>query len=221
MRGLRQCWHLSLRSVPHMSITALLAGFLAGAGLIIAIGAQNAFVLRQGLKQQYVARVVAICALGDILLIVLGVAGIGALVHRYGGLLDVLRVGGACFLAAYGVLAARRAWRGSGGLSAAPEAQGGPYRVLLTCAAFTFLNPHVYLDTMVLLGSISTRYAGQHRWFFALGACLASVTWFTALGFGARLLRPVFRAPRAWRVLDAGIAVFMIGLSVALLTRPL
>ncbi|MFO3706597.1 LysE/ArgO family amino acid transporter [Xanthomonas codiaei] len=204
-----------------MSIAPLISGFLSGAGLIVAIGAQNAFVLRQGVKRRHVAQVVALCALGDITLILLGVAGIGVLVQRYSGLLDVLRFGGAGFLLFYSLLAARRAWQGTPGLSESGRDQTGLARVMLTCAAFTFLNPHVYLDTMVLLGSLSTRYPGQLRWIFALGACLASVTWFTTLGFGARLLQPIFRNPTAWRVLDALIALFMAGLGVALLVRPL
>ncbi|WP_369979980.1 LysE/ArgO family amino acid transporter [Xanthomonas bundabergensis] len=204
-----------------MLLEATLAGFIASAGLIIAIGAQNAFVLRQGLKRQHVALVVAVCAFGDIALIVLGVAGIGALVQQWPGLLQVLRYAGAAFLGVYGLMAARRAWRGAGALQAQGEQPASWRRVLLTCLAFTFLNPHVYLDTMVLLGSLSTRYPGTLRWAFAFGACLASVVWFCGLGYGARLLQPVFRNPRAWRVLDACIAVFMLALCLLLLLRPL
>lgn len=204
-----------------MFLHALLAGFVAGAGLIVAIGAQNAFVLRQGLKRQHVGLVVAVCALGDIVLIALGVAGIGALVQQWPGLLQGLRYAGAAFLGVYGFMAAQRAWRGAGALLVQGQGLQGWRRVLLTCLAFTFLNPHVYLDTMVLLGSLSTRYPGALRWAFALGACVASVTWFCSLGYGARLLQPVFRAPRAWRVLDACIAVFMLVLCVLLLSRPL
>nr|WP_295381970.1 LysE family transporter [Pseudoxanthomonas sp.] len=204
-----------------MLLAAASAGFAAGAGLIIAIGAQNAFVLRQGLQRRYVGRVVLTCMLGDILLIACGVAGIGALVVRWPFLLEALRYGGAAFLAAYGLMAAGRAWRGGGAL--APGAGGGSdgRRVWLACLAFTFLNPHVYLDTMVLLGSLSTRYAGQARVAFAIGACLASVAWFSSLGYGARLLLPIFRDPRAWRVLDALMAVFMLGLCLLLLLKPL
>lgn len=204
-----------------MLFAATAAGFAASAGLIVAIGAQNAFVLRQGLKRQHVGWVVAICACGDIALILLGVAGIGAMVQAWPGLLQVLRFGGAAFLGAYGLMAAQRAWRGAGGLApaeAAPESRG---RVAAACLAFTFLNPHVYLDTMVLLGSISMRYPGVARWAFALGACTASVVWFTTLGFGARLLQPIFRAPQAWRVLDGCIAAFMLTLCLLLLLRPL
>lgn len=204
-----------------MLFTAATAGLLAGAGLIIAIGAQNAFVLRQGLKRQHVALVVSICACGDIALILLGVAGIGALVQQWPGLLQVLRFGGAAFLACYGLMAARRAWQGSGALAAGGSEPADWRRAALTCLAFTFLNPHVYLDTMVLLGSLSTRYPDGLRWAFAAGACVASVLWFSALGFGARLLQPVFRRPNAWRVLDAGIALFMLVLCLMLLLHPL
>ncbi|MHC9083544.1 L-lysine exporter [Luteimonas sp. RIT-PG2_3] len=204
-----------------MFFIASAAGFVAGAGLIIAIGAQNAFVLRQGLKRQHVPLVVAICAFGDIALILLGVAGIGVLVQQWPELLQILRFGGAAFLACYGLLAARRAWRGSAALSPEGSEPADWRRVLLTCLAFTFLNPHVYLDTMVLLGSLSTRYPDAQRWAFAFGACLASVTWFSTLGFGARLLQPVFRKPKAWRVLDGAIAIFMLVLCLMLLLRPL
>lgn len=204
-----------------MLLAAASAGFFAGAGLIIAIGAQNAFVLRQGLLRRHVGRVVAICAFGDILLIVCGVAGIGILVREWPALLQVLRFGGAAFLGAYGLMAAHRAWRGSGALSPTAEGQADGRRVTLACLAFTFLNPHVYLDTMVLLGSLSTRYPGAVRWTFAAGACSASVLWFSTLGYGARLLLPVFRDPRAWRALDGLMAAFMLTLSLLLLLRPI
>lgn len=204
-----------------MLLHALLAGFVAGASLIVAIGAQNAFVLRQGLQRRHVGLVVAVCAASDIALILLGVSGIGAVADAWPGVLQGLRYGGAAFLGAYALLAARRAWRGSGGLLAHGKDQRSWRRVLLTCLAFTFLNPHVYLDTMVLLGSLSTRYPGQLRWAFALGACLASATWFCSLGYGARLLQPVFRKPTAWRLLDAAVALFMLGLCLALLLQPL
>ncbi|WP_338339721.1 LysE/ArgO family amino acid transporter [Xanthomonas euvesicatoria] len=200
-----------------MIVQATVAGFLAGAGLIVAIGAQNAFVLRQGLKRQHVGLVVAICALGDIALILLGVAGIGALAQQYAGLLQLLRYAGAAFLAVYGWMAACRAWRGHGAMSPAEHGEDRWQRAMLTCLGFTFLNPHVYLDTMLLLGSLATHYPGALRWAFALGACIASVSWFSGLGYGARLLQPIFRHPRAWRILDGLIAVFMLLLCVLLL----
>lgn len=197
--------------------TAAVTGFFSGAGLIVAIGAQNAFVLRQGLQRQHAGLVVLVCALSDIVLIVCGVAGMGALVLRWPQLLQVLRWGGALFLACYGLLAAQRVWRAGASLQPSLNQAHSRQRVLLTCLAFTFLNPHVYLDTMVLLGSLSTRHPGLGRWAFALGACLASMLWFCALGFGARWLQPLFRNPVAWRVLDGGIAIFMLVLCVLLL----
>lgn len=204
-----------------MLLSAAASGFVAAAGLIIAIGAQNAFVLRQGLQQGHVGLVVLVCMLGDIVLILAGVAGIGALVHQWPWLLQLLRFGGAAFLAIYGAMAAQRAIRGGGELTAAGAAKQHWRPVLLTVLAFTFLNPHVYLDTMVLLGSLSTRYPAEIRWAFALGACCASAAWFTLLGYGARLLLPVFKNPRAWRVLDSVMALFMLGLSLLLLLKPL
>ncbi len=203
-----------------MYLTTALAGFVASAGLIVAIGSQNAFVLRQGLLQRNVGMVVLTCALGDIVLILCGVLGVGALVREWPALLQVLRFGGAVFLGVYGLMAARRAWAGSSGLAPA-DGSTSSRRVLLACLAFTFLNPHVYLDTMILLGSLSTRYAGMGRWAFAFGACLASVTWFSTLGFGSRLLQPVFKSPIAWRLLDAFVALFMLTLAVLLVLRPI
>jgi L-lysine exporter family protein LysE/ArgO len=206
---------------PPVLLSAVAAGFVASAGLIMAIGAQNAYVLRQGLNREHVGLVVAICAVGDLTLILLGVAGIGALVQQWPDLLQVMRFGGAAFLGVYGLMAAQRAWRGSGSLATTGVEQVSRRRVMMTCLAFTFLNPHVYLDTMVLLGSLSTRYPGILRWVFALGACLASITWFSTLGFGARLLQRAFRNPHAWRLLDALIAVFMLVICLLLLQRPL
>lgn len=204
-----------------MYLAAATTGFFSGAGLIIAIGAQNAFVLRQSLERRHVGLVISVCALGDILFIVCGVAGIEALVRRWPGLLQLLRFGGAAFLAVYGLMAAWRAWRGQAALTQTAAGAVSRRRVVLACLAFTFLNPHVYLDTMVLLGSLSTQYGGLTRWAFAAGACLASVTWFLSLGYGARLLLPVFRRPAAWRVLDALVAAFMLVLCVLMLSRPL
>ena len=204
-----------------MLVSAAVAGFVTGAGLIIAIGAQNAFVLRQGLQRSHVGLVVTVCALSDALLILLGVAGIGVLIQQWPSLLQALRFGGAAFLAWYGLLAAQRAWQGSTVLAAGQNSTASWQQVLLTCLAFTWLNPHVYLDTMVLIGSLSTRYPGAAQWTFGLGACAASVVWFSALGFGARLLQPIFNRPRAWQVLDGCIAIIMLCLCVLLLLNPL
>jgi len=204
-----------------MLLSAAVAGFVTGAGLIIAIGAQNAFVLRQGLQRSHVGLVVTVCALSDIALILLGVAGIGALVLEWPQLLQVMRFGGAAFLGWYGLLAAQRAWRGTDALEPDSDRETSRRGVLLACLAFTFLNPHVYLDTMVLVGSLSTHYPGMAQWAFGLGACAASLTWFSSLGFGARLLQPVFRKPQAWRMLDGCIAAFMLTLCALLLWQPL
>ncbi|VFR38241.1 Transporter, LysE family [plant metagenome] len=200
-----------------MPLSFAATGFATAAGLLIAIGAQNAFVLRQGLQRQHVGLVVGTCALSDIALMLGGVFGIGRLMQAWPAALQLLRYGGAIFLAAYGVVAAWRAWRGAGELSPGTSGETSRTQVLLTCLAFTFLNPHVYLDTLVLIGSLANRHPDPGRWFYAAGACTASVAWFAALGYGARLLLPLFRSPAAWRVLDGLIAAIMFGLCLTLL----
>ena len=195
---------------------AALSGLGFGLSLIIAIGAQNAFVLRQGLRREHVLPVVAICALSDALLITLGVGGLGSLLQVVPWLLVVVRVGGAAFLIVYGVLAARRAFRPSA-LIAADDGTTTPlWTAVATVLALTWLNPHVYLDTVVLLGSVAGTH-GDERWWFGVGAVVASILWFTALGFGARFLRPLFARPIAWRILDGVIAIVMIAIAVSLL----
>lgn len=203
-----------------MDFAPYLAGLAAGAGLIIAIGAQNAFVLRQGLQRHYIGSVVAVCIVADISLILLGVAGMGLAVQQHPGLLQWLRYIGAAFLATYGAMALRRAWQGESGLQPAGDGALSRSRVVAACLAFTLLNPHVYLDTVVLLGSLSTHYPGQERWVFAAGASSASVLWFLSLGYGARVLLPVFRSPAAWRAFDVAVALFMLALAVLLLRQP-
>ncbi|MBD3779496.1 LysE/ArgO family amino acid transporter [Cellulomonas sp. ES6] len=203
--------------MPAALATAL-TGLLLGLSLIVAIGAQNAFVLRTGLQGTHVLPVVAVCALSDAVLIAAGVAGLGVLVDRAPVVLTVARLAGAAFLLGYAALAARRAWRPAGD---ALDAAGGsaPARlwpVVATCLALTWLNPHVYLDTVVLLGSVAGTHGGL-RWWFAAGAAAGSVLWFTGLGYGARLLRPLFARPGAWRVLDAAIALVMAAIAVSLL----
>ena len=188
--------------------------------MIVAIGAQNAFVLRQGLRLEHVPAVVAVCAASDAVLIAAGVLGAGAVLTRLPWLLPVVCFAGAAFLLGYGVLAARRALRPGSLLPDAGGRRNGLALTIATCLALTWLNPHVYLDTVVLLGSTSSTY-GRHRWEFGLGAGLGSVLWFAGLGFGARLLRPVFARPTAWRVLDGGIAVVMAVLGVSLAVRGL
>ena len=191
-------------------------GFLLGGSLIIAIGAQNAFVLRQGLARRHVFPIATFCFLADALLIAAGVAGLGTLVQAMPQVLFLVTLAGAAFLTVYGGMAIRRAFQ-TEGLSAigAAEMRLGP--ALATVAALTFLNPHVYLDTVVLLGSLSARYAGEARLAFGLGAMLASCVWFYALGFGARLLAPLFARPVAWRILDIVIGLVMFSIAASLL----
>jgi L-lysine exporter family protein LysE/ArgO len=200
------------------SLIAVASGLALGLGLIVAIGAQNAFVLRQGLRVEHVAAVVAVCALSDIALIGAGVLGAGAALTQVPWLIPVVCFAGAAFLLCYGFMAARRALRPGALVSDAAGARTGLAVTVGTCLALTWMNPHVYLDTVVLLGSMASTY-GEHRWQFAGGAALGSALWFTGLGYGARLLRPVFARPVAWQVLDGGIAVVMTALAVSLAVR--
>jgi L-lysine exporter family protein LysE/ArgO len=196
-------------------LTSALAGFAASAVLIIAIGAQNAFVLRQGLRREHVVAVVAVCALSDLFLILAGIGGLGAVVTARPDTVTVIRWVGAAFLTAYAVLAARRAVRPSR-LDPAERAPATLGATVLTCLALTYLNPHVYLDTVLLLGSVAQQH--PHRWTFGIGAALASLVWFTALGAGAHRLAPLLARPAAWRVLDGIISLVMLGVAVSLLT---
>ncbi len=192
----------------------LLVGFATSLSLIVAIGAQNAFVLRQGIRDEHVLPVVIFCATADFALIAAGIAGVGALITAHPQLTTAVRYGGALFLICYGLLAARRAIRPT---TLTPADQGPAHlgAVLTTCAALTFLNPHVYLDTMVLLGSLANQH-GDRRWIFGAGAAAASAVWFFSLGFGARRLAGLFARPVTWRILDAVIAVIMIALGISL-----
>lgn len=213
-------------------LTTFTAGFALGLSLIVAIGAQNLFVLRQGLRREHVLAVAAVCAASDAVLIILGVSGIGMVLGAAPWLIDVVRWAGAAFLVGYGLLAARRAWRPSGdALRASPGADAPTPRgstiastgtatrrlapVLATCLALTWLNPHVYLDTVFLLGTVANTH-GDSRWIFATGAVIASIVWFFSLAIGARYLSRWLSTPRAWRILDAVIAVVMIGLGISL-----
>jgi len=210
--------------VPSLAVTTAPAvfaqGWAMGAGLILAIGAQNALVLRQGLRQEHVGAVVAICTLSDWLLIALGVFGLGALIQAQPIVLQIFRFGGAAFLIGYGALAGRRAWKPSKGLEAAD--QGASLRATLSAAfAFTYLNPHVYLDTVVLLGGLGARQPSELRAAFAAGAGLASAMWFSLLGFGAAAAAPRLRSPDTWRIVDALVALLMTGLGLQLLLQPL
>lgn len=195
-----------------------LSGFLLGGSLIIAIGAQNAFILRQGLLRQHVFILCLICALADALLIVAGVAGLGTLISTSPSLIWFVTLGGAVFLFAYAAIAFRRAMKPSA-MQAATNAGGSLKAAIGTCLAFTFLNPHVYLDTVVLLGSLSARYEGSARTAYGAGAVVASFVWFFGLGYGARLLQPVFARPAAWRVLDLLIGLVMAAIGLSLLSR--
>ncbi|MFF5141296.1 LysE/ArgO family amino acid transporter [Streptomyces sp. NPDC013157] len=198
------------------SLAAAAAGFGTGLSLIVAIGAQNAFVLRQGIRRDAVLVVVGICALSDAVLISLGVGGVGAIVVAWPGAVRAVGLIGGAFLLCYGALAARRVLRpGTGGLRTEGETAGSRRRAVLTCLAMTWLNPHVYLDTVFLLGSLAA-HRGDLRWTFGLGAALASLCWFTALGFGARLLGRYLAGPAAWRVMDGLVALTMIGLGLML-----
>jgi L-lysine exporter family protein LysE/ArgO len=224
-------------------LPSLVAGFGLGLSLIVAIGAQNLFVLRQGVRRDHVLAVALVCAISDAVLIVVGVSGLGLALEALPWLIDVVRWAGFAFLLAYGLLAARRALRPSGDtlaldaaatdLASAPASEGSgrstarhaaPHGtlartrlapVLLTCLALTWLNPHVYLDTVFLLGSVASTH-GEHRWWFAVGASVASIVWFFGLAFGARYLGRWLATARAWRILDGVIAVVMIAIAVSL-----
>ena len=193
----------------------LLAGFGTGLSLIVAIGSQNAFLLQQGLRGGAVTPLVVICAVSDLVLIGLGVSGIGAVLEQWPTAIGGIAVGGGLFLLAYGALAARRAFRPS--VMTVGEERTPLRKAVLACVAFTWLNPHVYLDTVLLLGTVAGTH-GAGRWWFGLGAVAGSTVWFTALGYGARRLRPVFARAAAWRVLDVLIATTMAAIAINLLT---
>ena len=196
---------------------ALLFGFSLGFSLILAIGAQNAFVLKQGLKGEHVFLVCLICAASDAILILIGVSGFHVLVASFPSLVTIARFGGAAFLLVYGLLSFYNAIRLDHGLLPSEIKSSSAWQSALTCLAFTWLNPHVYLDTVVLLGSVSTQFGADVTW-FAGGAMLASFVFFFGLGYGARLLRPVFATARAWRVLDFLIGGIMWGIALRLVT---
>ena len=196
-------------------LAALLGGLVAGLSLIVAIGAQNAYVLRQGLLRAHIGAVVVVCALSDLVLIAAGVSGIGAIVEHADWVLTLVRWFGVVFLVWYAVGSLRRA-RHAESLAAASEARTeGRRTVLGRVVALTWLNPHVYLDTVLLLGSIAQGYDGG-RWWFAVGAGLASILWFSVLGFGARLAAPLLALPRAWQVLEIFIALTMLVIAAKL-----
>jgi L-lysine exporter family protein LysE/ArgO len=188
---------------------ASLDGLLTGLSLIVAIGAQNAYILRQGLRRARVGAVVTVCLVSDFVLIIAGVSGIGVIVQHAGWALVVVRWFGVAFLTWYGLSSAWRA-RHPAALTAAPEGAGSALAPLRRALALTWLNPHVYLDTVVLLGSVANAHGPSGRWWFAVGACLASTVWFIGLGFGARYAARLLTTPRAWQILDLLIAATML-----------
>ena len=201
-------------------MTALLAGLLTGLSLIVAIGAQNAYVLRMGLLRQHVGLIVLICIASDIALISAGTAGVGTVVARASVVLSILRWIGVTYLAYFALSSWRRAFKDES-LAAATKAPGSTKQAVVTVLALTFLNPHVYIDTVLLLGSISNQY-GDARWYFVLGASLGSLLWFTSLGYGARLMSAWMAHPRTWRILDVtiGVVIAIVALRLAWLPLP-
>ena len=201
-------------------IGSSVAGFLSGLGLIAAIGAQNAFVLRQGVRREHVGTVVLICAISDAVLVALGVAGAQVLTRAWPGFQLFMLWGGVGFLLVYGALRFRAALQGAGALLPVQSTPVARARVVAICLALTWLNPHVYLDTVALLGALSMQYAPYH-WAFGAGAIAASFVFFATLGYGARLLAPVLARPRAWAVLEVAIGVVMWAIAGSLALRAL
>lgn len=200
-----------------MFSAAFFKGMGVGGGLIVAIGSQNAFLLRQGLQRQYVLACTLICITCDITLIALGAGSVGKFVAESPALLGIMRIGGALFLAEYGRRAAWAAWRGRDQiLEANSDIVSGRATVLRTAVMLSLLNPHAWLDTVVLLGAIGAQQQENGHLYFTAGAMAASVLWFSCLGAGARSLAPVFANPRAWRVLDALIALTMWTIAASL-----
>ncbi len=200
-------------------MTTYLAGFSLGMSLILVIGSQNSFVLKQGLKKQHVFIVCFVCALSDGILISLGVAGFGVFVERHPSIEIFARYGGAIFLFLYALLSFKDSITKNHALKLEKNSQKSVYKAVITCLAFTWLNPHVYLDTVILLGSVSTKYQPSQL-NFALGAILASFIFFFSLGYGARLLAPIFKNPKAWKIFDFSIGFIMLTISYSLVNSP-
>jgi L-lysine exporter family protein LysE/ArgO len=197
----------------------VVAGFLTGLSLIVAIGAQNAFVLRLGLMRSHVGVAVAICAISDALLIVVGTAGMGAIVQSHKSLLKAVSWIGAAYLLYFAFSAAKRIFK-TESLHASEQTAMSKKSVILSVIGFTWLNPHVYLDTVLLVGSIGSQF-GNQRWFFALGAALASLLWFTGLGYGSKAAARVMARPITWRILDIFITIVMTSIAVSLIKTGL
>jgi len=195
-------------------MVALIAGFFSGLSLIVAIGAQNAFVIRQGLLRSHVALVVTVCSFADAFLIILGIGGLGKIIQSQPQALEFIRWFGVAYLIWFGVKSVRAALSPQS-LDVQGENEKSAWKVLLTVLTFTFLNPHVYLDTVILLGSIANQFS-DHRWFFALGASLASVVWFTSIGYGARAASHLMSRPIFWKILDSVIAAIMFTIALTL-----
>jgi L-lysine exporter family protein LysE/ArgO len=199
-------------------LVAAVAGLLTGAGLIIAIGPQNVFILRQGVARAHVAPIVVVCAVSDIVLIVAGVAGLGAVVAAHPEAVTVAKILGGAYVIVLGLMAARRCLRSSEAivLGNAASVSASRWTAIGAALALTWLNPHVYLDTVITMGAIANGQ-GAGRWAFAVGACLASILWFGLLGHGASRLAPLFAAPRAWKILDGVVAIVMLGMGAILI----
>ena len=197
-----------------LSVIALISGFLAGLSLIIAIGAQNAFVIKQGLLRSHVTLVVAVCSLADAFLIVVGIGGLGSVIQSHPQVLEYVRWFGVAYLTWFGIKSIRSAFTKESFTIGATE-ENSTIKVLLTVLTFTFLNPHVYLDTVILLGSIANQFSDQ-RWIFALGASAASFAWFSTIGYGARAASKYMSRPIFWKILDSLIAIVMFTIAITL-----
>ncbi len=195
--------------------SSLLTGLIAGLTLIVAIGAQNAYVLRQGLRREHVGAVVVVCAVSDVVLIAAGVAGIGVVVERAPTAIEVVRWLGVAFLTVYGLMSLNRARRAEA-LHAAGNGTTSRAGVITRAAALTWINPHVYLDTVVLLGGLAATHGPEGRWWFGTGAAIGSLLWFTVLGYGARRAHRMLASPRAWQVLDVLIGLTMLAIAYSL-----
>jgi len=197
-------------------MSSYLSGFLLGFSFILAIGAQNAFVLKQGLKKQHIFLVCSICAISDALLIMLGVSGFGAIVSRFPSIEMVARYGGALFLSLYAVKSFISSLTTTHVLNPAGEVPETVTKIIVMSLAFTWLNPHVYLDTVVLLGAISTKYETT-KFQFGLGAVSASFIFFFALGYGAKVLIPLFQKPISWKILEFMVGAIMLSIALSLI----
>ena len=197
-------------------LSTYIAGFSLSLSLILAIGSQNAFVIKQGIKKQHVFLVCLVCGTSDAILISMGVSGFGALVQEFPSIEQFARFGGAAFLLVYSFLSFKSAFKESHAMNLVGESDSSWKKTVLICLAFTWLNPHVYLDTVVLLGSISTQYEAT-KFYFGLGAVSASFVFFFSLGYGARLLKPLFQKPSSWKILEFLVGVMMLFIAISLL----